>query len=334
MRRACLAGLIWGAVVGCTFDNQNANDSSMLGSTAGNRMSGGTDDPTESGEDATAGSGSAEGGTSFGDTTTGLPGEECIADCVSHGPDGWLGPYYVLSGDACPGGYPEQDVAYEGLQAPAGDCACSCDTTPGSCSLSVDLAAGCGFLGAVDENVGNDDCRGLPALGFDIHARASWVGSPASCTPNPVETIQAPSWSTTTRLCMAPAIAGDCGTQRCTAVAPQAATLCIAKDGEHDCPSEAYGQRRVLHHDVSDQRTCSVCSCSGPEACSGQASAYDTGDCSGTPQAIAFDGCSDLSVSGSYSIFGQIDTGSCTPSEVQPVGEAVPSDPITICCAG
>ena len=332
-----LAGLAMLVSLGCSFDS-TGNDSSQLGSSAGATSGPTTDDTVEgtTGEDS-AGSGSAEGETSFGGSTSVGSEEACVDACVAQVPAGWQGPFYVADAAnaiECPNGYNPVDVAYSGLEAPEAECGCSCDTTPATCEVDFFLTA-VGCLVGIHRNLGSGECESHNTLGADVFIRASLGGSPVGCTPNVAQSVAPATWGTTSTFCAAPARGGNCGGDRCTAPPPEgvATRLCISKEGDAACPGAGYDQRTVLHHDVDDQRSCQGCNCSGPPACTGQAFVHDNGNCSGGGQALDFNACTDASISGDYGITATLDGGSCMATEASPVGEATPTGAVTICCA-
>lgn len=325
------------ASLGCSFD-ASSGDSNPLGSSAGNTSEPTTDTDAESTGEDSVGTGSAEGETSFGGSTSVGSDEACVDACVAPVPGGWQGPFYVADAANpidCPNGYNAIDVGYSGLAAPPAECGCSCSETPSTCEVSVELSAeGCFPLVAVTVEPGNS-CSGLTTAGFDVHARASMNGSPTGCTSNIQQTIAPAEWTTASTFCAAPARGGDCGDERCTALPPEgvATRLCISKDGEAACPGGGYDHRTVLHREIDDQRSCQGCNCTGPAACTGQAFAHDDGDCNDSGQALDIGACVDINVTGSYGISASVDGGSCTSTQASAAGEAVPTNAVTICCA-
>lgn len=332
-----LAGLVIVACLGCSFDSVGGNDSA-LGSAGSNTPTTGSD-PTEdsTGGADEAGSGGAEGTSVAGSTSVGSD-ESCVDACIPEAPAGWLGPYYaaeVANEIECPAGYDAQDVAYRGLVAPEAECLCSCDAAPGDCRVEVLLSSsGCPFNLGLVETVSNGQCADNNALGVDVHARATMVGSPGACTPNVVQTAAPPEWMTTVTFCAAPARGGDCGSERCTATPPEgiATQACISKEGEHQCPGGGYDARTVYHRSVNDARSCQGCTCNGGTACQAQAFAHDSGSCGGTGQPLPFGDCVDINVSGGYGVTASIPANTCAPTDASPSGEASPTNPVTVCC--
>lgn len=331
-RLAGLAGLV---CLGCTFESVGDNGNALGG--AGSSSSTASGDP---GEDSTsadeAGSGGAEGPSVAGSTSVGNDAA-CVDACIPQAPVGWRGPYYAAEAAdeiECPAGHDVQDVAYTELVASEADCLCSCDATPGSCHVEVLLSSlGCPL--GLAESLTDGQCADNNTFGIDVHARATLVGSPGACTPNLVETATPPEWMTTVTLCAAPARGGDCGPDRCTVAAPEEleTLACVSKDGDHPCPGGGYSARAIYYRSIDDDRSCEGCSCDGSTTCNATAFAHDSASCSGDGQPLPFDDCVDINVSGGYGVTASIEADTCTPGEATTSGEAMATDPVTVCCA-
>ena len=329
-----LAGLAVLVSLGCSFDAAGS-DPGNLGSAGA--TSGPTTEDSVDGSTGASESGSAEGETSVGGSTSVGSDEACVDTCVAQVPSGWQGPFYVADAANpidCPNGYNAIDVAYTGLVAPPAECGCSCTETPATCEVDFLLSIFSCPAG-LQRNLASGQCESHNTLGADVHIRASLGGSPVGCTANAAQTVPPATWGSTSTLCAAPASGGDCGGDRCTATPPEGVStrLCISKEGETDCPGAGYEERTVMHRSFEDQRSCQGCNCSGPPTCTGQAFVHDNASCSGDGQLLEFDVCVDANVSGDYGISAMLDGGSCTSTQAAPAGQATPTGAVTICCA-
>ncbi len=332
-----LIGLVSVAVgVGCSFETSSSNDSSQLGSSVGTEATASDGDETESSSGADSASG--EGSTGFvGGSTSVGSSEACVDVCAPIVPDSWKGPFHVVDAAnpiECPEGFARQDLGFRGLTAPPPTCGCDCVESGGDCHVDYRLSiSGCPI--GLDGTLQNGSCNGFNALGADVHMLAQLDGSPVSCAPEVSMNVAEPTWESASTFCAAPARGGDCGAQECIAGSPDgfATQLCISSDGDVDCPGGGWETRTLLYRSFQDDRTCTGCTCSGPTACEAQATAHDNGSCGGTPQDVPLSSCTDINVSGSYSVGAVVDNGTCEQSNVMPAGEVEPSDAVTLCCA-
>lgn len=321
--------------LGCGFDPEGVSSSNALGGGPGTSSDLGETEETAS-DDSTADS---NGGTGGGGSTSVGSEEACIDACVPSTPEGWRGPFYVANGvdsTQCPAGYDRQDLVYSGFEAAPASCICACNSTQSSCQVGYRLSNNFTCVLSVSDTVSNDSCDNWDALGADVHIFAELEGAPGTCTPAPVDSVPPVGWGSTATMCAAPARGGDCGDDRCTAELPAelAADLCIARDGEADCPGGDYTQRSLHYRSNQDSRTCGPCTCGGSSACSAQVFAHNSASCGAGGQAVPLNTCTDINVSGSYAISAVIDgEGGCTPSAPAPMGAANPTGPVTVCCA-
>lgn len=335
------AGLMVVAGIGCSFETLSSSDSNQLGSTAGSTAtaSAGDDTETGTGNDSASG-GQLEGSTSHvgGSTSVGND-EECVDTCAPAVPGGWAGPFYVVDATTpvdCPTGFARQDLGFRGLSAPAPACGCNCVTEAGSCGVDFQLSiTGSCFPTIVSANAQDGSCLGYNAAGQNIRMRAELVGNPVSCTPDVSMNVAEATWESASTFCAAPPRGGDCGAEECIAASPEgyATSLCISGDGDVECPAGDWNSRTVVYRSFEDKRTCEGCTCSGPSECEAQAFAYDGGTCNGTPQDVPFGECTNISVSGSYSVGAVATNGTCEETRATAAGEATPSNAVTLCCA-
>ncbi len=280
------------------------------------------------------------------------------SECLPGVPQGWAGPYAVATGETdvppqCPDPFgTPAGSAQSGLVAPAAECSCTCDdVTASSCDLDFELYSGTG---------NGDNCNGgtLIASGTRNTATSCNVAAnepatcirflnttanDASCAPISTETVEPSAWTTSVALCEAAAL--PCGIDGLEL--PEVSEefdlgLCIHADGDVECPAEGYTEKAPLQYSgVQDTRACSDCSCGQPQdvECGGRVSLGTTTSCSGPAWnniAPPQDESINLSqVRINYSFFGghgTVMTGSCGPSGGRPTGDAMPTDPITLCC--
>jgi len=332
------AGLVVVVGAGCSFDTDGANDSSQLGSSMGTEPTASAGSETDSGTGE--GSASGEGSTSFvaGSTSVGND-EACVDSCAPAIPGGWNGPFYLVEAAnpiECPTGFARQDLGFAGLTAEASSCACQCLEGAGDCRVDFELSITASCFGPlVNDSLQDGTCRGYNAAGANVRMLAAQAGAPTSCTPDVTMTTPEATWASASTFCAAPARGGDCGSDTCIAQSPEgyATQLCISSDGDAECPGGDWSARTLLHRSFDDQRTCLGCTCSGPTACVAQAFAYDSNSCGTGGQEVPFDSCTNISVSGGYSVGAAVDNGTCQASEVMPSGEATLTDPVTLCCA-
>ncbi|MGH1343901.1 MAG: hypothetical protein ACRBN8_20250 [Nannocystales bacterium] len=325
------------AGIGCSFESDGTNDSNELGSSMGT-------EPTASGSDTESGTSHAseggEGSTSSVAGSTSVANDEpCVDSCAPTVPGGWNGPFHVVEAANpidCPTGFARQDLGFSGLTAEASDCTCNCVEEVGDCRVDFELTITAACFGPlVSDTLEDGTCRAYEAVGANIRMRAEQAGAPVSCVADVITATPEATWASATTFCAAPARGGDCGSDVCIAQSPEgyATQLCISSEGDVECPGDGWSARTLVHRSFDDQRTCEGCTCSGPSTCDAQAFAYDSGSCGGTGQEVPLGACTNIAVSGSYSVSAVVDNGSCEASDVVPSGEATPSQAVTLCCA-
>lgn len=181
-----------------------------------------------------------------------------------------------------------------------------------------------------------------------------------ACTAMPSETATDTVWTERTIACGTQREGGGCEQgQTCVArpLKPFREGVCVWTEGDVLCP-EGYPDREIRHQSVSDTRDCSTCSCGNPNASCQNSEmniAFNVEDVNGnvflgSPHSFdapnefceSFELCSSICLAATYSI-GEVsfDPGSllltngsapCPPSGGQPTGEALPDDPLTMCC--
>lgn len=299
--------------------------------TGGGSESGQASSGTASGSATTSGTtpGGSTGGSSDGTADTG-PTPTCPAgqSCFDI-PDGWLGPVNLYS--------PEQscgDVVAEGAQAYSGEwsCACSCETDEfdscdqatvqlqlfeeggcqGPAALSVDLTASCQDFG-----------------GGETYSILTTAQGPAPCDSS--ATLDAEPVMPTDSLVLCDAFEGStCGSGACTS---NREGLCIHAEGERECPDGF--ERTLLYTGFEDGRGCSACACEAEYECEGSYTLANQG-CGNSGSLTLQLGCTGFMTSvlgGQTASLTDPPTVDCTSSGGTPMGEIVPAQPRTICCA-
>lgn len=359
-RRLGLAVLV---VVGCTETNPYAGEdgSSSTGPTTGaaddagpsTSVTASATTPTTASEDESE---SAEGTSADSvSTTVDTTGPEACPIgthvCVPAVPEGWLGPVALVEGPTserdpgCGELYgAEATVAYDDLVAPAAVCTCTCGE-PSDTSCDVELArdnsAGCGS----PTNTWGVPVNGcVPAVSGSpgSYWQASAPPPDGTCEETATDDVDEAEFDTRVRLCSAsergPGVCEDGGVCSAIPVAPFGEALCVYAEGDLECPADSgYDVRRVVHRDLVDNRGCTTCSCAIEGECTGSVYLLNTTDCSGMTLAgsAAINGACSLvnlgvesaEMSASFEV-----EASCDPSGGAPEGEAVATDPVTLCC--
>jgi hypothetical protein len=294
-------------------------------STSGMTMSGMTESPTSTSPTTTMSPTTTDSATD-GETTTGDPA--CTADevCVPDLPGTWEGPFVVdPSAEQCPAAYPEAgDTLHDGFDEGEYQCDCNCNVGSVACQLVLENA-GSVFVpsGSCDSPPFEDECLG---------ARVN-----ATCLDNAIDEPAEPSFDVTARPCGGAVPGAACSAGNCFPD-PGSGDLCIARSGEADCPA-AFPERTLYHRSFSDNRDCSPCACSE----SGQSCEVDVEICSlGFDQTTLVSGgaCYQLNSSDGdgVTLFSTAitDQGACAPNPGagELSGQAVPTEPVTVCCLG
>ncbi len=298
--------------------------------------------------------------TTGSDETDVAPGCDGGRVCVADPPGEWQGP--VIWGDsphddgslACPAAYPNLQLGgevFDELDAPPAECECSCGDASGVTCGEVTLE----YHGE-DSNCGSPDqmfvmaplnCTAAPSGAPGHHWQVPAPGvDGGSCPPSLSETIPVSTWTSTTTLCGGGSSIPDvCDPgQQCVPGPAEEfeSRVCIWQEGSIDCPRGiGYDDRFVRHQAIADTRACAACTCESPTGdCTGSVQLWNPTSCSAAPTAS-------VSLGGSCTATGNlaqnavegarlgttfIQNTECEPSEGTAVGEAEPSEPITLCC--
>lgn len=322
MRRLSVLGLY--GVLGCfNPDPPGPEEADTLGSSTGGSTS--------------AGAQTTSTDPSMGSSESG-PG--ACETCVATAPDGWQGPLVLGAGETAPScAAPYTAVVFqaaEGISGEDASCGCECGDPSVDCdSLQVQYADTCGLPPDVENFDEAGTCHNTTPTGESTRAAFAPTSGTEVCPPSLVRTIPDPLL-TEVVLCGAALSQDTCGADElCAGSIPEgfADTLCIAQEGEHDCP-EAYPNARPVFGDVADSRDCTECSCSSGDnfECSATLELFSDVDCGGTVTRgdSGADSCFESPASVRFS--EPTVTGDCTPSSVDAIGTVEGEEPITICC--
>jgi hypothetical protein len=318
-----------------------------------------TEDPTStsepssssasgSGETGTASSSSSGASSSSGETATtstddaseSSTGSRCpdATQCLEPAPADWTGPFAVVIGDdgerVCPERWPDPvSTVHADLIAPAASCDCACTPPSSVCSAAVELHldGACSSLDIAHPANANGCTQTTGATSVRATSAAVAIDPPA-CSGEPMAAIATPQWGSTASLCASSSAGERCDAGECR---PIAQSLCIVREGEHDCPEGPYETASTWWSGAIDDRGCSSCTCGPPVAasCDGvsQLEVYESGDCSGAAlDSMAMDQCGTAGGSARYL---PESLGECSvESASTPTGSATAAGAVTLCC--
>jgi hypothetical protein len=273
--------------------------------------------------------------------------------CAEAAPAGWTGPSVLYVGTdpspSCGGGFATEALfGGTGVTAPAATCStCTCSASGSGCATYLNLSAStqndCG--GTTCGASVNASCTevSVPCLGSGSgYVTASLPAGAPSCSPSTqTPNVTAASFAQRVRAC-APSstlVRGGCDSDEvCAPAAPFTGPLCIVQAGDHACPSGGYSQRSLAYTSIDDTRSCSACSCD--KDCLYEYRLYDAAadlTCSNAPlvDENAGTGCPLVTPSAGKVRVGvsMTGTGACSASGGSPMGSALASGPVTVCCA-
>jgi hypothetical protein len=344
IRRAALGWLV--LALACEDPAGNAADAATESADSqpptSSTGSGGTDDPSTSGEDGDEVSGSSTGEGS-GDCGSGFR-------CVDPAPAGWLGPVARYRGTdseeppSCGGGYPDGGITlFEGFKEPGpAECDCSCAVNlSNACSITVyvDLASStCSDFSNFVMMAG--DCTTYDVPSGSVYGTIFSNGGAVGCSPDAPVVVPEVEWDAQVFTCGGATPGDACGSGDgvCTARAPDGyePELCVFTQGENDCPTEgAYTERALLFSAVDDDRDCTTCECGNPPpiTCNGTFDVYDSDDSGTMLASTAPNTCSGPIAGGSSIYVDTPDDPDCGVAVApEPQGTATPSGRFTFCC--
>jgi hypothetical protein len=280
--------------------------------------------------------------------------DDCAAmRCSPAAPSGWQGPVVFRESDdeaTCAGAF--ERVAWRGGNDPQADAVscskCTCDGNS-SCASAIDFVssseAQCG--GKSCSTSINQACAEIsPACLADLTTAymKTALASAAGCQPSEQHADKpAPSWRTHALACSPGALStGGCAKDELCAPAADGGDgfegrYCVYRDGERDCPSATFTDRRVYHRAFKDTRACSTCSCGGDE-CQYRWRVFNADDTScATPllELSSEDQCVQVNPKdGKLRVGAMISGGgACTASGGESSGDVSADDAVTLCCS-
>ena len=240
---------------------------------------------------------------------------------------------------------------HTGLDAPDGDCSCSCTSTDQVCDKAASVSV------FDDRDCRNECSHASPLACTAISGCSGNEGSvfaeapkpSGSCQPkvtsHPLEPV---TWQDEARLCnLETAEMGSCtgAGELCTPTPrpPFASQLCVFRvvaEGQDfpECPPDYPNARDPLYASFTDERACSDCKCSPPAggSCAGKLTLSTGQSCSNSFEYTLGSGCKQFSLDKQASQVGAQYTlvpGSCgIASDTKPTGGAIPSGSATVVC--
>jgi hypothetical protein len=312
----------------------------------------GDGDPTTTGDGDPTTTGDGDPTTTGdGDPTT--TGDDCSGAqiCVEDAIPGWQGPVALYSGPiaatppACQGGTPVKlPDMFDNVQTHEAADTCSCACGP----LQNPTCASAGFFRSshsscftVDQswNLPPNNCHSLGSA-FSARFRANApniVGG--TCTPQLVQDLVEAEHTTRLQACSVDDSAASCGDGQVCMDAPQApfgAQICIATEGDVQCPAgSSYIDRYVYHTGLQDNRSCGACACDLVEGskCAGTVQLFSN-VCSSLLATLSLDQCSASISNVSYARFqpSANQSGSCDESGGGIQGAVQQTGAWTLCC--
>ena len=325
MRGSIAVGLL---VVSTACFNPDPVDIQETDSPTGSSSGSATDDPT------------AVSTTSVDPTAAESSGGPSACEvCVASATDGWTGPLVLGEGETAPScASPFTAVAFEAARDIAGadaSCECACgDATVDCGELSLRYSTGCAGVDGAESFVGADTCHDTAPDGPTVTPFFTPIAGTESCPP--VADVEIPAATMTELvLCGGGFNQETCSSgEVCVGSAPEGfeSALCVAQEGEHECPAE-YPNAQSAFTDVADDRRCTACNCEPSAAefeCSSDLELFGAAGCNDLVGNGATDSCFDTPIS--FQFAEPTITGSCTPTNTEPTGSIAGEDPITICC--
>lgn len=347
-----LGAMVGLGLAGCQFpeyDLARGQAGSSAGGVAGGGSGGSVSDGNSSGMGA-----AGTGGSSVEPIPCGTG-----KACTSALPAGWLGPVAYWQAKAgedaelpeCPEGYAEPSDLHSGLDAPDGDCSCTCTSSVQACNKGASVSV------FSDLDCQTECFHASPLTCTAVSGCSGNQGTLLAEPPTPSGTCNAKvtshalepvTWQYDARLCnLEVAEPGTCtgSGELCTPTPrpPFASQLCVFRvvpEGQDlpDCPSAYPNGREPLYSSFTDERDCSGCSCSGPTGgkCAGKLTLSDEQSCSAGFDYTLGSGCQQFQLDTSPARLDAQYTlvpGTCgIASDTEPTGGAIPSGSATVVC--
>ncbi len=262
--------------------------------------------------------------------------------CIAEPPAGWrpVLAYRGASAVSCPADFTGAESSYNGLAAPAAVCGCTCGP-PTGVTCTARIGRGCGTCpSARDLTFADQACGGFfsgcnPSATLYIGLDAPSAGTGGSCAPAPSVSVPAIGWNEAVTTCSPVMLTGEgCGPGQVRLPERAGFRQCVTRDGDFSCPG-AFPDRVLRFRGVVDTRGCSACTCSAPTSTCGGVMHVSNGMVDGcaAPQAVVpiAQGCQ-IIANGGAARYLAAPTGACTPAAVTPTGNAMPNQPVTVCC--
>lgn len=272
------------------------------------------------------------------------------SECLPVAPPMWNGPRQVFAAPGgampvppCPSGDPPLRVggAPPLLAGPAG---CECQPGEPVCNpglVAIDsTVSDCGTQAEAQVlSVGGGTCVQIGLQGGYVGLDNGDSNAAGVCAAAGVITdTPPPVWTERYGVCDVPNPM-NCDSGTCGPPSDGPGRMCVVRDGIHDCPADAYTDRVIVFDGIEDDRQCTQCV---TEADCGQVEYYAGPDCQGSPFLTwpATDN-SDETLCTPLPVRDDIEHESvqwsgpvaCTIIEdTQPVGQAMPIEPFTMCC--
>lgn len=346
MARRCRFGrliLLHVGIVACSFD------ASGVGASAGMSIGEVGTAPTDTGdpETSTVESSATESNPETGDVSSGESSSDCAGGgtCAATAPGGWIGPFAVNTASPpnasqqCPQGWTEHGSGFVDLVALPATCDCNCVPSAATCTVDATYYSDSACTIPNEAGSSSGGCDNLSTQTNHDYVRV--IGEPAGVGCSPAEQYVVPptAWNEASVMCSPPQMP-VCDQGVCLPVAPPGFEdrWCVMADGEQACPGGPYSAQRIRYSSLTDTRGCTPCGCSvqGTPTCAGPFREY-TVFCSVQLDEVTIDGECQPSLAGAIDAWSVRYDGPgaafmCANNAPTPVGAAVATDPITICC--
>jgi hypothetical protein len=294
-------------------------------------------------EDSTGSTGAtSDSGSTAADGTTGV---DLCAECAPPVPADWIGPVVTritltqVTIDCAPEMPDEVDIVRNRVEPEPAECACECGKPSGGCGPVTatyhDAAACDGMEIGTPTEAAARGCTNIAdsadlALGLSLSASEPTT----ACPPMPMAGI--PTVAFKDKLVACGGATMECeGGGTCIPDIPHPMGICIMRDGDEACPAE-YPTKETWYREIDDTRECSQCTCEAAFSCGGTVDLFPEADCAGEALGtLDLDTCTPTTFMAGEMPSVQFTpelTGECTPVGGEASGDAVPSEPVTVCC--
>ncbi len=288
----------------------------------------------------------------------------CPADthfCAAPAPEGWSGPVIGAKAGtlaelaACPAEFATEEKLVASELAVAGECSCDCPGIAAGvlCSDAVIsavngtsvqqcnaiCAGGCATALKPDATCAaslDSDITAAPAVRVSLGK----IQNSGTCGAAIESNNFAAEFAEQARYCSGSAIEASCpASGECLPVSSDASydSVCIFQAGDQECPAE-YSEKTLRFEGLTDDRSCSSCSCSGPavnSSCGGQVSIFSgtASPCGGSATVLTATCTAKTAAQAITAKWNPAATFDCSLSSggVES-GEAAATDPVTFCC--